>query len=66
MDALHACCTGVLDAAGICCPSGVLDDCGVCDGDHASCLKVAELGLMMKSFEAASSLSQPAAMSAFR
>lgn len=66
LDALHECCAGVLDAAGICCPSGTLDDCGVCDGDHSTCLKVIELGIMMPAYASASSLSEPATVSAFR
>jgi hypothetical protein len=66
VDVLHACCAGVLDAAGVCCESGALDDCGACDGDHASCSKALQLGAMLPDYEAAANLTQPAVFSAFR
>ena len=42
IDALGACCNGVLDAGGMCCPSKVLDECGVCEGDGGSCATIVE------------------------
>jgi hypothetical protein len=41
LDAHNQCCTGRLDAAGVCCPaSGAVDECGVCGGSAACSVRL--------------------------
>eukprot|EP00873_Tetraselmis_striata_P044154 jgi/Tetstr1/464418/TSEL_009210.t1 len=37
LDVFGACCSGELDASGLCCERGVVDECGVCSGSGSTC-----------------------------
>lgn len=67
VDALGACCSGVLGEDGLCCNAGTFDTCGVCDGDDSSCSVAAALSLPPPRNDTADAVAaDPAKLSAFR